>query len=70
MQHERENQTEETVYRTSFILRCWHRANGEARFVLIDVHSGVAHPVAALAQLPAVLEKVLTDCLGAPQPVI
>lgn len=59
-----ETESKNPAYRTSFILRCWFGAGGQARAVLIDVHSGVVYPVAALAQLPALLETILPHYLA------
>ncbi len=46
---------------TSFILRCWPGATGQVRARLIDVRSKQAYPVARLADLPALIERLLSS---------
>lgn len=44
---------------TSFVLRCWTDTDGGFRARLIDVLTGVGHPVAVLADLPPLIERLL-----------
>lgn len=43
----------------SYILRCWTGDVGQIRARLIDVHSGVAWPVANLLELPGLVERLM-----------
>jgi len=43
----------------SFILRCWTGAHGQARGRLIDVRSGRDYPMANLADLPELVQRLL-----------
>jgi len=44
----------------SFVLRCWLTANGHARGYLLDVRSGVKHPVPDLAELPDLVRSLIS----------
>jgi hypothetical protein len=46
-----EDETTDTVYYASFILRCWTSPGGQIRVRLIDVQSSISRPVADLADL-------------------
>jgi hypothetical protein len=52
----------------SFILRCWTNRQGRVRARLIDVHSGVSHPVASLAALPELVHRLVAKDLPSPSP--
>ncbi len=54
--HEKAN----SYQRTSFILRCWPGASGQVRARLINVHTKQTYPVASLADLPALIERLLS----------
>lgn len=43
----------------SFILRCWTNKQGQVRARLIDVHSGVSHPVTSLTTLPELIRGLV-----------
>jgi hypothetical protein len=45
---------------TSFILRCWTAATGQVRVRLIEADSGVCHMAPSLAELPALIERLLS----------
>ena len=45
----------------SFILRCWMSADGQMRVRLIDVRSGVDRPLNDVAELPAMVCRILRD---------
>jgi len=46
--------------RASFVLRCWTDKQGQVRTQVVDVRTGVSHPVADLEHLAGVLEKLVT----------
>jgi hypothetical protein len=48
-------------HHSSYILRCWTGADGSVRGRLIDAHSGVAHPVGGLDELPQLLRRLLEE---------
>ena len=43
----------------SFVLRCWADGAGHVRARLIDVSSGASHPIPDLAQLPALVARLI-----------
>ena len=45
----------------SFVLRCWKGESGQVRARLLDVHSGVSHPLADLADLPGLVDRLLAE---------
>ena len=46
---------------SSFILRCWIGRGGQVRARLIEVRSGVSHPVIDLDELPELLYRLITN---------
>ncbi len=45
----------------SFIVRCWIGQEQQMRIRLIDVNSGISHPVANLDNLPKLLISLLEN---------
>lgn len=45
----------------SFILRCWANKGQPVRVRLVDVNSGVSHPVADLNTLPDLLRRLIRE---------
>ena len=48
----------------SYILRCWTGRDDRVRARLFEVHSGVSYPVASLAELPALVRRLVTQALS------
>jgi hypothetical protein len=48
-------------HHSSYILRCWTGGDGSVRGRLIDAHSGVAHPVGELDELPQLLRRLMEE---------
>lgn len=44
----------------SFILRCWLDGQGEIRCRLVEVGSGISHPLHDLAALPGLVKHLLS----------
>jgi hypothetical protein len=45
---------------TSFILRCWVDGQGEIRCRLVEVGSGISHPLRDLVALPALVKHLVS----------
>lgn len=45
----------------SFILRCWAAPGQPVRVRIVDVNTGVSHPVADLNTLPAFLRELIAE---------
>jgi hypothetical protein len=56
---ENESENGSTLWHASFILRCWSNPAGEVRARLIDVRTGVTHPLADLDEIPALTRRLL-----------
>jgi hypothetical protein len=46
---------------SSFILRCWIDRGKQVRARLIEVRSGVSHPLAALNELPELVHQLMAE---------
>jgi hypothetical protein len=54
-----ENAEPHPAHYASFVLRCWRSDAGHFRARLIDVRSGVSHPVADPAELPGLVSRLV-----------
>jgi len=50
----------------SFVLRCWQGEGGRVRARLLDVHSGINHPLSDLTDLPGLVERLLAQTVQVP----
>jgi hypothetical protein len=48
----------------SFILRCWTDRQGQLRARLIEVDSGVSHPMADLEALPSLVHRLAVQAIS------
>jgi hypothetical protein len=51
----------------SFVLRCWVNSQGQIRAHLVDVRTGIAHPVADLAELPTLTRRLIMAIYSLPE---
>jgi hypothetical protein len=63
-----ENQQTEAVHHASFVLRCWIGSDGQIRARLIDVQSGISHPLASLADLPYQVQRLMAPAIDSSPP--
>jgi hypothetical protein len=56
----------ETVHYASFVLRCWIGGSGRIQARLIDVQSGISHPLASLADLPQQVQHLMAPAIHSP----
>jgi hypothetical protein len=53
----------ETAHFASFVLRCWIDSSGQIRARLVDVHTGINHPLVDLDELPDLIRYLLAQAL-------
>jgi len=56
-----EEESQTPAHPVSFVLRCWVSKGGVVRSRLTDVRSGMSYPLADLAGLPALVQRLVLE---------